>query len=132
MVILDRHKALQQKTENQVTVKIKVIIYKLCGELLWNNIWNLEIEMDNFAKVRCNRCKIETFVASEPAFGFENRWQFCTKNFFRDLIWYAWFLWEAFRSKVMTNDFDIFFSKLSRLGTAINVLVLCYFLTFLL
>ena len=37
--------ALQKKTENQVTVKIKVIIYKLRGELLRNNIWNLEIEM---------------------------------------------------------------------------------------
>lgn len=40
------HSALTKKTENQMTVKIKVIIYKLCGELfLWNNIWDLEIEI---------------------------------------------------------------------------------------
>ena len=46
IVLLHCDIALWQKTENQMTVKIKVIIFKLCGKLfLWNNIWDLEIEM---------------------------------------------------------------------------------------
>ena len=48
--------------------------------------------------------EIKTFIASKPAFGFENRWQIHDKNFLRCLIWYAWFLWEALMSKVRKSS----------------------------
>ena len=47
-----------------------------------------------------HRTELKTSVIRKPVLRFKNRWQVWTNYFLRGLIWYAWFLWEAFRSKV--------------------------------
>ena len=51
-----------------------------------------------------HRTELKTSVIRKPVLRFKNRWQVRTNHFLRGLIWYAWGLWQAFRSDFIDSQ----------------------------